>query len=94
MLVKIKDFVNSIYFIYAVAAVVALTWFTGWEVAGIVILALVAVTSLLLQRSCAPFLAITLTLPYCFSGKQIPDSYDLSYILQRSLITLVLVLRI
>lgn len=82
MLVKIKDFANSIYFIYAVAAVVALTWFTGWEVAGIVILALVAVTSLLLQRSCAPFLAITLTLPYCFSGKQIPDSYDLSYILQ------------
>ncbi len=82
MLVKIKDFANSIYFIYAVAAVVALTWFTGWEVAGVVILIAVAATSLLLQRSCAPFLAITFMTPYCISMQQLPELPDMNIILQ------------
>lgn len=85
MLVKIKDFSNSIYFIYAVGAVVALTWLSGWEIAGIFILLTVAATSLLLQRSFAPFLAITFMLQYCISMKQLPQLPDINLVVSQYL---------
>lgn len=70
-LTKTKDFINSTYFIYAVAVVVFAVWFTGWEIAGLAVLALAAATSLLFQRNCSAFAAICCLASAAMSRTQI-----------------------